>query len=80
MDTFKLEIISPSKLLLKEEVTEVIMPGQTGNLGVLKNHAPLLTALKKGDIRVKIGQEEKKLSIEGGFAEIDEKGVTILVK
>lgn len=77
---FKLEILSPAKPLFQGEVDMAILPGERGELGILKNHAPLLTSLKKGKIRVKQEKEEVSFEIESGFLEVDEKGVTVLVK
>ena len=80
MDTFKLEITAPSKPIFRGEVNAVILPGESGTLGILKGHAPLLAALKNGKIRVKIAGGEKAFDIESGFVEANEEGVIVLVK
>jgi len=80
MQPFKLEILSPAKRLFKGEANMLILPGDRGRLGVLKGHAPLVCALKKGKIRVKTGAGEKAFDIERGFAEVNEKGATVLVR
>ena len=77
---FKIEILSPSKPLFKGEVEMAVLPGEHGELGILKGHAPLLTTLKKGRIRLKFGREEKTFDIESGFVEINKKETTVLVK
>ena len=79
MEKFKLEIISPQKALLKKEVDMVVLPGKTGCIGIMKNHAPLLAALTKGNVRVKLDEDEENFEIEGGFVEVNENGVTVLV-
>ena len=58
----------------------VVLPAEAGTLGIMKGHVPLLASLKKGRIRVKQGREEKAFEIESGFVEVNEKGVTVLVK
>lgn len=80
MQTFKVEILSPSKPIFSDKVNMVVLPGQGGQLGILKGHVPFLTTLKKGKIRVKIGEEERTFDIESGFVEVNEEGVTVLVK
>ena len=80
MNTFKLEITAPSKPIFTGEVNAVILPGEDGTLGILKGHAPILAALKKGKIRVKKSETEKTFEIESGFVEVNENGVTVLIK
>jgi len=77
---FKIEILSPSKSIFKGEADIVILPGQNGEFGIMTGHAPLLSNLKKGRIRVKTQGGEKTFQIEGGFVEVDEKGVIVLSK
>lgn len=79
METFTLKIVSPSKPLFEGDAEMIVLPGEKGELGILRGHAPLLSTLKKGTLRVKIGKEEKIFDIESGFVEVNEKGVTVLV-
>ena len=65
---FKVEIISPSKTLIKAEPTEVIIPSYEGEMGILKDHIPLITFLRPGLIKI-IGEKEKKYFVEDGTVE-----------
>jgi F-type H+-transporting ATPase subunit epsilon len=69
--TFMLEIVSPEELLFKDEVQFVVVPEIYGDLGVLRNHAPLIAALKIGILRYtdKDGAV-KKMALSGGFMEV----------
>jgi len=80
MDTFKVEILSPGKLIFQGEAEKIVLPGEKGQLGILKDHAPFLTSLTKGTIRVKLAKKEERFEIESGFAEVNERGLTVLVK
>jgi F-type H+-transporting ATPase subunit epsilon len=69
--TFMLEIVTPEELLFKDEVQFVVVPEVNGELGVLRNHAPLIAALKAGIIRyTDINGAIKKVAISGGFMEV----------
>ena len=74
-----LEIITGERLLLRrEDVDEVIAPGSLGELGVLPNHAPLITSLQPGELRVKSGGSEDDFFVSGGFLEVQSDQVTVL--
>src|SRR5688572_2267510 len=73
-----LEIVTPDRSILREEVDEVQLPGSEGYLGVLPGHTPLLTMLKVGELWYRIGQEKHYLAIALGFAEVLPDRVTIL--
>ena len=79
-DKIKLEIATPERLVLSEEIDEVIMPGNDGYLGVRPGHAPLLTGLDVGEISIRTGSAERFLACSGGFAEVSEDRVTILAE
>ncbi|MCK8824579.1 F0F1 ATP synthase subunit epsilon [Fuchsiella alkaliacetigena] len=76
--TIQLDIATPERHVYNNEVEMVIVPAIDGDLGVLPNHAPLMTALKVGIIRVKVDGEEKLLASSGGFMEVKPDQVTIL--
>ncbi|MDR4306240.1 F0F1 ATP synthase subunit epsilon [Chelatococcus sambhunathii] len=80
MDTFQFELVSPEKLLISEEVQHVVVPGVEGEFGVLAHHAPLLSTLKPGVVKVykTEGGEPERLFVQGGFADVNPKGLTIL--
>ena len=74
-----LEIITGERRLLRQEdVDEVIAPGSMGELGVLPNHAQLITSLQPGDLRVKSGGGEEDFFVSGGFLEVHADQVTVL--
>ena len=74
-----LEIITGERRLLREEdVDEVVAPGSLGELGILPNHAPLITSLTAGELRVKQGNGVEEYFISGGFLEVHADEVTVL--
>ena len=79
-DTLELEIVTPEKLLVREPVDEVQIPGKTGDIGVLPGHAPLITELTIGEIAYKHGGKTEHLSVAWGFAEVLPEKVTILAQ
>jgi F-type H+-transporting ATPase subunit epsilon len=79
VDTFLLEIATPEKSLLKEQVSEAQIPGADGYLGILPEHAPLLSKLKPGLLTYKIGGKESVLAVHGGFVEVKDNHVRCLV-
>ncbi|GLK68890.1 F0F1 ATP synthase subunit epsilon [Hansschlegelia plantiphila] len=80
MDSFPFELVSPEKLLISEDVEHVVVPGSEGEFGVLAHHAPLMSTLKPGVVKVykTDGSEPKRLFVRGGFADVNPKGLTIL--
>ena len=78
MATMRLEIVTAERLVYSEEVNVVVAPGIEGELAILPLHAPLLTALKPGEIRVVQDGDESYLSVSGGFMEVMGNKVTIL--
>jgi F-type H+-transporting ATPase subunit epsilon len=79
-DTLELEIVTPEKLLVREPVDEVQIPGKAGDIGVLPGHAPLITELTIGEIAYKYGGKTEHLSVAWGFAEVLPEKVTILAQ
>jgi F-type H+-transporting ATPase subunit epsilon len=77
-DTFQLEVATPERLLVDEQVTEAELPGQDGYMGVLAGHAPLLSALGAGVLTYRGGAEERVLAIDGGFVEVFDNHVRVL--
>jgi F-type H+-transporting ATPase subunit epsilon len=75
-----LEIVTPERLLVREQVDEVEIPGAEGYLGVLPGHTPLLAALQVGELWYRKGQEKFYLAIAFGFAEVLPDRVTILTR
>ena len=77
MATMRLEIVTAERLVHSEEVSIVVAPGIDGELGILPRHAPLLTVLKPGEIRVVADGEESYIAVSGGFLEVLGNKVTI---
>ena len=69
-DTFQLEVATPERLLVDEQVTEAELPGKNGYLGILPGHAPLLSALGAGVLTYSAGDGSEVLAIDGGFVEV----------
>ena len=65
---------------MSQDVDEVDIPGAEGWIGVLPNHAPLMTTLAPGMVRIKDGSDEKRIFVRGGFAEISPAGLTLLAE
>ena len=74
----KVHVLTPKRVICKTTATEVIIPGIDGQIGVLDDHAPLLTSLGIGVLKLKISGKWMPVLILGGFAEIDRNNVTIL--
>lgn len=80
METFPFTLVSPEKILLEKEVSMVVIPGLKGDIGVLPNHAPLLTLLRPGVVRVYDGAEVfMQIFVDGGFSEITPEKCVALV-
>lgn len=78
MASFKLDIVTAERAVYSGDVDMVIAPGVEGQLGILPHHAPLMTTLQAGELRVKKGREELSLAISGGFLEVRPDRVVIL--
>ena len=74
-----IRVLTPDRVICSEIAEEVILPGLTGQVGVLKGHAALITALDTGLLRIKVNQKWTPLLLCGGVAEIDRNRITILV-
>ncbi len=72
-------VIAPDKTVWDASAQEVVLPSTTGQLGILPGHAPLLTALDTGVMRVRPDREWVAIALMGGFAEVENDEVTILV-
>ena len=77
-DRITLEVVTPERRVVNETVDEVVLPGETGYLGVLPGHAPLLTGLAVGGLMYRKGTEKHFLSIAWGFAEVLPERVIVL--
>ena len=73
-----LDIVTPDRALIHEEVDEIVVPGSEGELGVLPGHTPLLSSLKIGELWYRQGQERHYVAIAFGFVEVLPDRVTVL--
>ncbi len=80
VDRLLLELVTPERRVLSEEVVEVRIPGVLGELGVLPGHTPLLTALGTGPLAYTQAGVEHRLAVQGGFAEVLPDRVTVLAR
>ena len=77
-DRLTLEIATPTRLVVSEQVDEVVAPGVEGYFGVLPGHAPFLTTLGVGELTYRTGREEFHLAVADGFCEVRNDKVIIL--
>jgi F-type H+-transporting ATPase subunit epsilon len=76
------ELVTPERLLRSEDVYMVVVPGSEGDFGVLAGHAPFMSTIRDGQLaiyRTSSGEPER-LAIRGGFAEVNEHGLTVLAE
>lgn len=76
------ELVSPERLVRSGEVHMVVVPGTEGDFGVLAGHAPLMSSIRPGEIAIyaTAGATPELIRIDGGFAEVSAKGLTILAE
>lgn len=80
-DKLHFSLVSPARELFSGDVEHVIAPGTEGEFGVLPNHAPFMTTLKNGVVRVLDGGEtSQRIFVRGGFADVTAEGFTILAE
>ena len=72
-------VITPDQVFLNQEAEEVILPTNTGLMGVLTNHAPLITALEIGVMLIRVKKDWKPFALMGGFALVKQNQITVLV-
>ncbi len=78
MSSIKLDIVTAERVAFSEDVDLVVAPGVEGQLGILPHHAPLMTMLEPGELRVRKGSEEFSLVVSGGFLEVRPDRVIVL--
>lgn len=76
------ELVTPAKLVRSEDVYQVVVPGTEGEFGVLEGHAPFLSTIKDGTVKVyqTATSTPEEIVIIGGFAEVSPKGLTVLAE
>ena len=79
-EKLKLELVTPYRHVLSQEVDEVTAPGTLGEFGVLPGHTPLLTTLRIGELTYKQGQQLFHVAVNWGYVEVENDVVTVLVE
>ncbi|MCR4263187.1 MAG: ATP synthase F1 subunit epsilon [Candidatus Roizmanbacteria bacterium] len=79
MKTFSLDIVTPERLALTQQVELISVPGTEGELTILPHHVPIFASLTEGEVRIHHENEDYFLSIGGGFIEVTPTKVTLLV-
>ena len=76
--TLKVDIVSAEQAIFSGEASMVIAPGESGELGIMPEHMPLLTRIKPGTVRIQNGTEEEVIYVSGGMMEVQPDRVTVL--
>lgn len=78
----RFELVTPERLVRSEDVHMVVVPGSEGEFGVLEGHAPFMSTIRNGDLAIyrSAGGEPERIAIEGGFAEVNAQGLTVLAE
>lgn len=76
------ELVTPARLVRSEDVYMVVVPGTEGEFGVLEGHAPFMSTVRDGAIKVyrTQGAQPEEIKVQGGFAEVGDKGLTVLAE
>ncbi|HXH53104.1 MAG TPA: ATP synthase F1 subunit epsilon [Sphingomicrobium sp.] len=76
------ELVTPERLVRSEDVHMVVVPGTEGESGIMAGHAPYMTTLRDGDIAIyrSAGAQPERIAVSGGFAEVSERGLTVLAE
>ncbi|WP_455475051.1 ATP synthase F1 subunit epsilon [Bartonella sp. B30(2025)] len=80
IENFLFELVSPEKLVLSEQVKSVVLPSASGQLTVMAHHAPLVTNIVLGSVRVSCFSGEKLFAVFGGVADINSSGCSLLAE
>ncbi len=78
--TIQLEIVTPERLAYSDAVDAVVLPGSEGELGVLPHHAPLVTTLGTGELRIRKGGQEESFAIIGGFLQVKPDRIVVMAE
>ena len=77
---FKLEIVTPSGIIYQDDIRHIKMPGTEGYLGIMFNHAPFITTLKIGEVKIDLEKKTKYFALCGGVVEVLPDMTTLLVE
>ncbi len=79
-DTFQFDLVSPERRLASVEATSVLIPGAEGDMTAMADHAPVITTLRPGVLKVEGPEGESDYIVTGGFAEISSRGISVLAE
>jgi len=76
------ELVTPDRQVMSEDVYMVVVPGTEGESGIMAGHAPYMTTLRNGEIAVyrAAGAQPERIAVTGGFADVSERGLTVLAE
>ena len=76
------ELVTPARLVRSEDVYMVVVPGAEGEFGVLEGHAPFMSTVRDGTLKIyrTDGAQPEEIQVQGGFAEVGENGLTVLAE
>lgn len=76
------ELVTPDRLVMADDVYMVVVPGTEGESGIMAGHAPYMTTLRDGEVAVfrSAGAQPERIAVTGGFAEVSERGLTVLAE
>ncbi len=76
------ELVTPARLVRSDDVYMVVVPGTEGEFGVLEGHAPFMSTVRDGTLRIykTEGGQPEEIQVQGGFAEVGENGLTVLAE
>ena len=82
MADLRFELVTPDRLVMSDDVYMVVVPGTEGEFGVLAGHAPYMSTLRDGDLAVyrTAGAQPERIAVSGGFAEVSDRGLTVLAE
>lgn len=78
----RFELVTPERLVRSEDVHMVVVPGTEGDFGVLEGHAPVMSTIRDGELAIyrAFPGEPERIAIQGGFAEVSDRGLTVLAE
>jgi F-type H+-transporting ATPase subunit epsilon len=79
-DKLTFALVSPERELFHGQVDQVVVPGVEGEFGVLPNHAPVISMIRPGALRILDGASERRIFVNGGFADVTSAGLTVLAE
>ncbi|MFC7537532.1 ATP synthase F1 subunit epsilon [Sphingomonas sp. GCM10030256] len=82
MPDLRFELVTPERQVMAADVHMVVVPGSEGEFGVMAGHAPFMTTLRDGELAVyrTAGAQPERIPVSGGFAEVGDKGLTVLAE